>query len=87
MGTYYNDVKEITGFTEEYLRSELCKVFGTGLAALVDDGESSDLDMARHGCLMEVFAHMVALNFPNLDELKSDGALQEYVKLLLESRK
>lgn len=82
MSTYYNDVKEITGFTEESLRSELCKVFGAGLAALVQGEESSDLDMARHGCLMEVFSHAVAHSFPDLDELKSDGALQAYVELL-----
>lgn len=87
MGTYYNDVKDVTGFTEESLSDETCKVFWFGLAALVQTGEDSDLDKARRGCVWEVFAHMVAYSFPNLDELKSMGPLQTYVKLLLENRK
>lgn len=87
MGTYYNDVKDVTGFTKKSLSDEICKVFGLGLAALVQTGEDSDLDKARHGCVLEVFAHMVTYSFPNLDELKSMGPLQTYVKLSLESRK
>ena len=87
MGTYYNDVKDITGFTEESLSDEICKVFGFGLDALVQTGEDSDLDRARHECIREVFAHMMTYSFASLDELKSTGPLQTYVKLLLESRK
>lgn len=82
MGMYYNDVKEITGFTEEYLKREICSVFDCGLAASVLFGKSTELAKAKNRCLTEVFAHMVATSFPNLDELKSGGALQDYVELL-----
>lgn len=87
MGTYYNDVKEITGFTEESLKREICSVFDCGIAAATLFGKSTELTKAKNECLVEVFAHMVAFSFPDLDELKSDGALQKYVELLRKERK
>ena len=87
MGTYYNDVKDITGFTEETLKREICSVFDLGLAAFGLFEKDTELAGAKNRCLTEVFAHMVKSNFPNLDELKSDGALQDYVKLISENRK
>ena len=87
MGTYYNDVKDITGFTEESLKREICSVFECGLAVFGPSGKDTELARAKNKCLTEVFAHMMESNFPNLDELKSNGALQDYVKLISESRK
>lgn len=82
METYYNDAKEITGFTEESLKREICSVFDCGLAAFGLFGKSTELAKAKNKCLTEVFAHMVATSFPDLGELKSGGALQDYVELL-----
>ncbi len=87
MGTYYSDVKEITGFTEASLKKEICSVFDCGLAAFGLFGKNTELAKAKNRCLTEVFAHMVATSFPNLGELKSGGALQEYVGLLRKEKR
>lgn len=79
MGTYYGDVKEITGFTEESLKKDICAVFDCGLAAYGLFGKNTELAKARNRCLAEVLAHVLTFGFPNLDELKSGGPLQAYV--------
>ena len=86
MGMYYNDVKDVTGFTEESLKEDIRSVFDCGIAASVAFGIRSELNDAKNKCLTELFAHMLERNFPNLDELKSNGALQEYVRLLRERK-
>ena len=82
MGTYYNDVKEITGFTEESLKKGMRLVFDCGVATFRLLGEDTEIANAKYACLSEVLEHMMASGFPNLDELKSGGALQRYVELL-----
>ena len=82
MSMYYNDVKSITGFTEESLKKEMRLVFDCGVATFRLFGEDTDLAKAKYACLSEVFERMMASGFPNLDELKSGGALQRYVELL-----
>lgn len=87
MGMYYGDVEEITGFTEDSLRSEICAVFDCGVEAASLFGHATPLTKAKTKVLTEVFAHMVAWSFPDLDKLKSDGALQDYVELLRKEKK
>ena len=51
MAMCYNDVKEITGFTEESLKKGMRLVFDCGVATFRLLGEDTELAKAKYACL------------------------------------
>lgn len=80
MSTYYGDYPDLV--TKDMLVRELRGIFDRGVqaASLIDFGHGTPLHKAKVRMLAEVFEHVMEWRFPNLDELRSGGALQDYLK-------
>ena len=74
MSTCYSEA-----FTEDELKSELCRVFDCGMAAFNLFGHADDLRRAKNKALSEFFGQLLAWHFPKLDETTSLGPVQEYI--------
>ena len=78
MSTYYGDYPDLV--TKDMLVREIRAIFDCGVASFNLFGPDTPLQKAKVRVLAEVFEHVMEWRFPNLDELRSGGALQDYLK-------